>query len=332
MKLFKYLGKVSSKDCYSIFEVVQSLEPYAKVKYKSRYEDALDASYEHIIKNYDSTKGDLQNYATKVVGTIWLNSNKKEIADDEQTQYNLDSKAADGYSDYSVEGIVEEGLKSKDMDNCIKEMVKFFVKDFKLFTTLNIKLRKMDYSEFQDNYSTETILGAIRYLLDNYADDIEKFLEFSKSASIRNFDEDRYLRSIDPSLEYRGMLNDILILSRRQGSHVKKIYRVSVKDTVNSLIKLFYSDTNYGKMLIEGIPVYMTLSGKIVNTEEELRFFLEKELVGSLLSRTSLKVLLYEKGEEIFLSSTKDEQSDVVLPLFDKNVSIHFDRVVIKEV
>ena len=332
MRFFKYLHTKSPKELYDIFMTVQGLKKYAYSKYGERWEDAVDASYEHIIKNYDPNKGDLKNYAIMVVGTIWLNSNKNELANDEQTKISLDVNTAKEYINSPLDETLEESFKSVDLNSCIKDMVSFFVKDYKFFSTLNAKYRKMDYSELADRYSSESLVNAMKFLHDNYAERIESFVAYSKVSSIRNFNEDRYLKSLDGSLEYRGSLNDIIMLRRKQGSHIKKVYKVSIEENIDSIIRLFYSDTDYGKMVISDIPIYISLSGKILDTEKDLKHYLEKELVGSLLSRTSLKVLHYERGNEILLSSTKDTQYDVVLPLFGKNFSVMFERVVVKEV
>ena len=331
MRLFKYLSTKSTKEMYDIFNVVSSLKKYAQIKYKDNYEDALDASYMHIVEHYDSSKGDLKNYAIKVVGTIGLGSNKKELANEEQTRLSLDSKTASEFFNSPIDSL-EENFKSSNINSCIKDMVSLFVKDFKFFATQSTKYRKMDYKELLDKYSVESIVNAKNYLMEKYSKEIEKFISYSKVASIRNFNEDRYLKSLDTSLEYKGSLNDIILIKRKQGSHVKKVYRVLIEENINTLLDLFYTNTDYGKILIADVPIYLSLSGKIVDSEEELRCSLERELVGSLLSRTSLKVIHYDKGNEILLSSTKDVQYSVVLPLFDKNVSIDFERVVIKEV
>lgn len=332
MRFFKYLSFKSPKELYDIFNVVQSLAPYAKSKYGSNYEDALDASYEHIIKNYNSSKGELKNYATKVVGTIWLNNYKKEIASDEQTRISLDIKTAKEFVNTALVGVDEEDTKSGNINSCINDMVEFFVKDFKFFVTTNSRYKKLDYSEILEKYTSESILGAMKYLNKTYSKDIEKFINYSKTSSIRNFDSDRYLKSKDTSLEYKGVLNDIVLLKRKQGSHIKKVYKVCMKKLIDMIMNLFYSDTQYGMIVVANVPVYLTLSGKIVDSVDDLKYSLEKELVGSLLSRTSLKVLHYDRGNDLYLSSTKDTQSDVVLPLFGKNVGIGFERVVVKEV
>lgn len=328
--MFKYVSTKSPKELYDIFKEVQGLKAFAKSRYGNNYEDALDASYEHIVKNYDSSKGELKNYTTKVVGTILLNSNKKESANDEQTQISLDLKTAE---EYSITNGVEEAIyKSNSVDSCITDMASYFVHDYKFFSTENSKHRKMNYSSLIDKYTSDSIFGAMRYLKDTYSSDIERLINFSKDASIRNFKEDRYLKSIDTSLVYIGCLNDIVLINRKQGSHVKKLFLINIQDMVNLIISLFYTNNEYGKIVVEGIPIYLTLSGQLVNSIDELKFYLEKELVGSLLSRSSLKVVNYDRGVKLLLSSTKDTQGVLYLPVFGKNIGISFERVVVKEV
>lgn len=332
MKFFKYASSKSYRELYDIFKVIKKFRHIAIKRYGDKFEDVLDDAFEHIIKNYDSNKGELENYASKVISKIGLNKTK-EIADCEQTNISLDSKIAKEYnfSDEEVSHIIEDSIKLGNINDCITYIAGSFVKDFKFFSSKNPKDKKIDYSDLKDSYSSESIINATKYLMNEYSKEIERFISYSRDTSIRDFNEDRYLKSIDNSLEYKGNINDIILLKRRQGSHVKKIYRVNIKEVINSIINLFYTNSDYGKIDIEGVSVYLSLSGKILDSIEDLIFFLEKELVGSILSRTSLKVLKYKRGNEILLSSTK-EQNNIVLPIFNKSFNIQFERMVIKEV
>lgn len=331
MKLFKYLSSKSIKETYDIYKAVAELKSHAISKYRNNWEDALDAAFFHIIENYDSSKGELKHYATKVVGTIFLSNNKKEVANDEQTMIGLDTMTAKEYIN-SPEEYFEEDIKSSNIDECVHEMVHLFVRDFKFFTSSDSKHRKMNYSDLFKKYSLDSISKAREYLLENYQDDVGRFVTLSKSTNIRSFDENRYLKSIDNSIEYVDSLNGIVIIKRKQGSHIKKIYKVDLELLIDRVLDLFYSSNDCGKIMIEDIPIYLSLAGKIMNSVEDLKNSLESELVGSLLSRTSLKVLSYERGKEVLFSSTKDTQCDVILPLFGKNMPINFERIVIKEV
>lgn len=332
MKVFNYLtNKKGIKETYDIYTEVRNLKAFAIANYKSSWEDALDEAFFHILSNYDSSKGDLSHYASKIVRTILLNKNKKEVANDEQTKIGLDLKAAEEYKSSSLELIFEDE-KSEDIKKCIEDMVELYTKDLKFFVTENSKDRKQKYSKLFKKYSCEVIEESKKYLKDKYHNKAKDFVEMSKNTGIRNFGEDRYLKSIDSMVEYVGELNDIVMIRRRQGSHVKKVFKINIGEKINLLYNLLYKDDGYLTFNMEDSKVYLTLSGRFVNSVEELKNCLESELVGSLLSRTCLKVFHYDKGNELLLSSTKDIQYSVVLSIFGKNITIIFDRVVVKEV
>lgn len=157
-------------------------------------------------------------------------------------------------------------------------------------------------------------------------------MNFAKHSTLKSFDGTRYLSSPDKGLEYKGCLNDIVMVKRSKGSHTKRLYRLAIDDVIDSLMYLFYCDEEYGKLVIEGIVVYTSIAGCIIVGEDNLKEQLENEIVGSILSRTSLRVVNYIKGKEILFSSTQDHQHNVVLPMFGKDVSIGFERLVCKEV
>lgn len=331
MKLFKYLDdKKSLAETYRIYKAVQDLKPYAISKYKSWWEDALDEAFFHILENYDSSKGDLENYATRVVGTIFLNRTRKEVASNETTLLTLDLQEADNFD--VPEEVSHDDNKSSDLSQCIFDTIPYFVKDFKFFVSSNTKDRRLNYSKLVNKYTYYTINSAKEFLLGKYSDDILRLVQISKSIPLKSFSDDRYLKSTDSGLTYKGSLNGIAIVERCKGSHSKKIYRLDIKNLKDLLVDLFYDVDGCGRVSVEGIDVYVSISGNIVVGKDSLMSTLESELVGSVLSRTSLKVVNYLKGDELLLSSTRDNQGDISIPMFGKDIIVGFDRVVSKEV
>lgn len=330
MKVFNYLscGK-GLAEVYEIYKVVQKLEPYAKTKYKGLWEDALDEAFFHVVENYDSSKGDLEHYATRVVGTILLNKNKKESANTEQLEVSMDLQVAKDFMLYDTQ---LPSAKETDFDKCLDEMLGVVVKDLKFFLTLSSKDRKMSYRKIFEKYSSDTIQKVQEYLIDTYKGSISRIITYAKMSGIRDFKEGRYLKSVDPGLIYKGKLNGVVLLNKKQGSHNKKVFRVDIREVLDDLVETYYTNNEYGKIEIEDVPVYISMSGVIINDKQELIKTLERELVGSLLARTSLKVVRYKKGVEILLSSAKIEYSEVVLPIFNSEYTVRVDRVVFKEV
>lgn len=331
MRVFQYLdsGKGIS-DMYAIYCEVQKLKPYAIALYKTWWEDALDAAYFHILENYDADKGSLENYATKVVSTICLNRYRKEVASSDQTILTLDLQKVDEF------GIPEEVLMGEDRGSdiraCIIDLIPYFIKDFKFFVSSSVKDRKLNYKYIFNKYSCSVVEEAKDILVNFYAKKLAVMIAYSKSVTLKNFSDDRYTKSFDSGLKYKCELNNIVIVERFKGSHAKKLFRFHIKEYVDYLVERFYLLEGKSKVCIEGIDIYVTISGMIVVGIDNLRASLECELVGSILSRSSLKVIRYDKGEEILFSNTKDEQSDILLPMFGSDITIGFERVVSKEV
>ena len=233
--------------------------------------------------------------------------------------------------DYAISSVVVDE-KGTDFDKCLVEMVNLLVDDFKFFASFFTKDRKGDYSKLFAKYSADTIKSVQEYLVNTYKEDLARLFNFSKNTSIKDFKEDRYLGSLDKGLTFNGIINDIVVIKRERGYHCKKIFKINLGEVISDIVRLFYTDTCFGKSLIENVPVYVSLSGKIVHDKDELMNLLERELVGSLLSRTPLKVVNYIKGSELLLSSTKDTQHDIQLPMFGKVFIISFERMAVKEV
>lgn len=329
MRVFRYLSNGKSlAETYKIYNVIRSLKNYAVAKYNSSWEDALDEAFFHIVDNFDESKGDLEHYATRVVGTILLGKNKKELANSEQTELSMDLDVAKGFKDN--DGGTE--VKDPDVGRCLRDMVNLLTNDVKFFITRNHKHKKMDYGNIFKKYEFETIQEVEEYLTNTYRDKVSKAVSLSRDSSIRDFSDDRYINSIDATLEYRGVLNDVVLLSKRKGAHDKKLYHIDIKGVLQNILDTFYSSEDFGKVEIEDKVIYVTLSGNIVNSMSELMEVLERELVGSILSRTSLKVISYNKGHNLYLSSTKDSSMIVNLPIFGSEYIINMDRVVFKEV
>lgn len=334
MKVFKYLSnRKGIAEMYRIYKAVQDLKHYALLKYKGDWEEALNASFFHICSNYNPDKGELEHYAIKVVGTIYLSANSKELVNSEQTDLCIDLQSVKDYSiPGSQGGIDTEEDEDNDFERCLTEMLAVLLKDFKFFASLCTRERKGNYSQIFKKYSPSTINQVRTYLLEKYQKDVSRLYEFAKKSNMRDFGEDRYCKSLDKGVTFCGSINDIIIARKEPGYHVKVLYRLNIKDIIDDIIKLFYTDLEYGRAVIEGASIYVTLSGKIAYSETELRSLLERELVGSVLSRTSLRVVHYARGEFMLLSSTKDYHSEIQLPMFGKNFIVEFERVTVKEV
>ena len=122
---------------------------YARKIYNSRAEDALDAAYIHILRNYDDDKGDLEHYATTVVGTINLGVYKNEIVHDEVTELALNQTAyeAGGNDPYDIIMSRGDNTDSSSVDKCVEYMLPYMIRDFRFFKSKKAVDRTLCYSE-----------------------------------------------------------------------------------------------------------------------------------------------------------------------------------------
>jgi len=81
MMYFKYVGKIDPQMSLEIFDRVMKYEPLARKTYGNNsynWETALDDTYFHVLRHYDSSKGPLEGYIVKIVKTIGLSNFTKD--------------------------------------------------------------------------------------------------------------------------------------------------------------------------------------------------------------------------------------------------------------
>lgn len=335
MQVFKYMKSYrNTSEVWEIFNVVNSLKPYAISIYKSSWKDALDAAFFHIVENYNGVLGELEHYATKVVGTIDLQKYKKEFAEEDIMSTKLDSDTARLGLNNAVDKIVLDDYdrNSRDFNACVRELVVYFIRDYIFFKSGLSKNRKECYTDIFKKYDV-SIIGASRdYLVKKYSKVAEEFLKFGDDMRFRVMPYEKIEANYYDSSEYKGIINDTVIIKRKARSHSKKIYRLDVENMIDILVEEFYLKSGYGKISIEGIDVYMTLSGKVVDNLNALKRSLELELINIILTRSNLKVLYRVDSKAVFFVSSKEVVFNIAIEAFNKEFKIELKRLVAKEV
>lgn len=333
MEYFRYADSLDSAMLMNIYTTVRGLENYAKSIYKGLWEDALDEAFFHIIRHYNSDFGaDLEHYATKVIRTIKLNKYSKEIEHDTALTTALDKKSIEDSNGSPLEILLEkeeEILKSEK--DCREYLTPYFIHDYKFFKSRKSEDRKLSYKDLFKKFTAETISNTMFYLVNTYQEGMERMLQLCRSCHFRKFPADRYLKSMDTVVEYLGELNGIVMYHQMATKQFKYFYYLNIEELINNLVDVFYCDSSHS-LVVEGLEVYCDLSGTLVIGIEELKDCLESELVGAILARVSrLKVVKYEKGKSILLTSPKKDDRDIIFEIFQRNVTIHLRRVVAKK-
>lgn len=333
MKFFKYIKGSESRsmtDMLKIFETVQSLDKYAKKIYRSRWEDALDMAFFHVLQNYDPSKGELENYTIKVIGGILLNQFKKEYP------YEFIADLGSQQEELTADVIVreDEGSRSSNVKSCIKFMAPLFLKDFRFFESMTGQYRKEGYSELFEKFTGDAIQKATAYLRENYSSKVKVVYDSKKRCGGKKLDEEMGKRNLDTNLEYIMELNDTVVYRKRKKSNiVRYIYSVDLKRTASELMVRFYSgDFSKAHARVEGANIYCSMTGTMVYSEEDLFKTLTLDIVGIVLARTSLKLLKFKEEDEAIFVSTSELKYDLNMTLFGEEVWLRFIQRSSKEV
>lgn len=335
MRYFAYIKPYDNVRALKIHDVVWGLERYAKAIYKSYYADVLDEAYFHILNNFNEDLGyDLENYATKIVKTIGLNRYSHEIANDLslEIESNKVSYIEDNGNPSSDLVDSEPENLNLGMEECIKYLTPRFIKDFKLFQRQRAEYRTCDYSGMFRMFSTETITKSIDYLKEKYGDVMEGLMQKKQKSRYKSFPEDRYIKSLDPNIEYLGVLQNRLLYRSNTKKTTRFFYNVDIRKNIDAILECIYSHADM-YVVVEGIKVYCSLSGQITSSIDELREILEREIVGTLLARlVNVHVVVYDKGVNLILTVTKELLEPSMINFFGREFCISITRVATKRV
>lgn len=337
MQYYKYVRKSDSVLIFKIHQAVQNCKPLAMAKYKSNWEDALDDAYFHILEHFDESQGSLEHYAMSVVSTIYLNKYSREIGSEIVFDIESDKTAvkkdevANPYNNMSFE---EEDIEyDKELKNCIQYLLPYFIKDYELFYSKDSSTRKLNYNGLFELFPIKVLVDAVEILSKGYYEEAKYLNILSKECHMRNFDADRYKNSLDKTLAYDGRIGDIVKCKAIGVKRKKYVYSLNIESLIDRIYKMFYDIQGIASKVICDNTVYCTLSGKLICGKDTLYEALEREIIGSVLAmRTNLKVLNYEKGVEIILTSTREDEPSIILTMFKTGVHIPLTRLIMGKV
>ena len=332
MDYFRYNKAINSYEAMQIFDVVQQLKGYAGKIYKGSWEDALDSSFFHILRNYNKDSGgELEHYATKVVNTILLGKYKDEITHEVSLETGMNKLSMDASYQNPMNILITDDVEvSADLESCIHYLLPSFIEDYKFFKSRKPEDRKLSYKGLFDMYSSGTIVQAMDYMVKNYGQAVEDLLAIKRKCHYRNFSKDRYKNSLDTSIEYDCMLNNVLLYKRVSGRSTKKFFFLNLRETITRLIEQFYTSGERNKIMGD-YTVYCSLSGNLIIGEDELYDTLEREIVGAILARSqNMKVAVYEHNENMIVTASRDLDEGFTLSIFDEDFPIVFKKIISK--
>lgn len=333
MKYYKYVRDADSLLAYKAHIAVMKCKPLAISKYQSRWEDALDDAYFHIMEHYNEAQGSLEHYALSVVSTIFLNKYPKEVGSD--TVFDIESNKEAVKSD-ELDSPFDSIAQEEDIEydsvlkQCVQYLLPLFIKDYELFHSKDCSTRKMSYTGLFDKFPVEVIAQVFKTLGEEYYEEGKYINNLSKECHMCNFSADRYRSSLDKTISYSGRIGDIVKCKSIGVKRKKYLYDLNISDLCSKIYNMFYDIGGVGSRLIYGINVFCSLSGNVYFSKDDLFESLEREIIGSVLAmRTNLKVLHYDRGKEMIFTSTRDDEPSVALTMFKTKVLIPLTRLFI---
>lgn len=329
MKYFKYSKTEAPVLVYKIFTAVQGCKGLAIDRYKNRWQDALDEAFFHILEHYDENKGELQNYTARIVNTIFISKNSREVNSDlvgeiKDEKYSLLEEKSFS-DDYFVKDFKKE--EDEEVKTCIKVLLPHFLNDYESFKS---GLKPKDADSYLDEltvFSVNVVKRAIS-VLNRYYDDLKRLTMLVHGCRLWTFSKDRYKKSLESGMTFAGQIGDIVKVKIKGNIRKKALYCLDIKDFLDKIYTMFYED-GAASTLVCGEVVYCTPIGSLVSSKEKLYSVLEESIVGSILAmRHNLRVLHYDKGVKIIFTSLSSDETDVFLKLFNTGIRVPFKKLI----
>lgn len=331
MHYFNYVRSLDPLLSVKVHAAIKKCQALAKLKYRGNWEEALDEAYYHIVTHYDESKGNLLHYTARVVSTIYLKHNSHEVLSDTVLDIESDKLAIEESVNEGLNHILEwenEIEYNDEVRRCIQYLLPYFLKDYELFKSQDSSKRKMNYQGIFNMFSPKVLWGALNILVKSHYEDACYLGNLSKKCHYRCFAPDRYKASQDKTLAFVSQIGRVVTCKAIGFKRKRYVYKLDIRDLLGKLFHFFYTEGGVARRVFCSTVVYCTLSGRLVLSKEELYSYLEREIVGSILAaRTNLKVLHYQVGSELLLTSTREDEPSLVLSMFGAGVVIPLIRL-----
>lgn len=290
-------------------------------------EDAMYATYDHVLKHYNENFGELKTYIVSTLSKIYISKNKKETSTEDnilEVELNSATEPSKEYYD-----IIENSL-DESVEHCKELMTPMYIQDFTFLNSLRQSDRKFDYTVLSDLFKRETISKTILMLKNKY-DDVLSRLYNNKVFACKGYDLCNYSAFYDTQLDFVCVLNDIVVCKKKKSNKCKrKVYILDLRKLVSN-VKNLYKDML--SCVVEDYEVWCTFSGTILYDEYETNNKLENEVLGKLLSMlTSLKILAYEKGVIAYLTLPSHLEDVLSVELLGRRIIYDLEEIPMKVV
>lgn len=306
----------------AIHETIKENEGYATVIWRSRKDDALDATLHQAIRHYSREKGELRNYIISTMKTILKNVLRNESSmEDETLHFHVDSKSTEEEEELSDVDIMLNA-DSDDVETCVNEFLPHIMEDYEFFSTQKSSKRRGDYYEILTSYSPQTVVGAMKYIQEHYIPKLEDFMN-SKDVWNRQIPSMSYSEISQKygtsEMEFVGVKDNSVLV---KGSSAKRMVSIPLNTITNALISELYGSGSKLKKEFLGVTYYKAPNGEVVSSEDVL-FTAIKNAVFYFFCKKCKSEFVFEKdGVAYFLTASMEFQYPVFSNLFTFSVRL----------
>lgn len=306
----------------AIHETIKENEGYATVIWRSRKDDALDATLHQAIRHYSREKGELRNYIISTMKTILKNVLRNESSmEDETLHFHVDSKSTEEEEELSDVDIMLNA-DSDDVETCVNEFLPHIMEDYEFFSTQKSSKRRGDYYEILTSYSPQTVVGAMKYIQEHYIPKLEDFMN-SKDVWNRQIPSMSYSEIAQKygtsEMGFVGIKDNSVLV---KGSSAKRMVSIPLNTITNALISELYGSGSKLKKEFLGVTYYKAPNGEVVSSEDVL-FTAIKNAVFYFFCKKCKSEFVFEKdGIAYFLTASMEFQYPVFSNLFTFSVRL----------
>jgi len=306
----------------AIHETIKENEGYATVIWRSRKDDALDATLHQAIRHYSREKGELRNYIISTMKTILKNVLRNESSmEDETLHFHVDSKSTEEEEELSDVDIMLNA-DSDDVETCVNEFLPHIMEDYEFFSTQKSSKRRGDYYEILTSYSPQTVVGAMKYIQEHYIPKLEDFMN-SKDVWNRQIPSMSYSEIAQKygtsEMGFVGIKDNSVLV---KGSSAKRMVSIPLNTITNALISELYGSGSKLKKEFLGVTYYKAPNGEVVNSKDVL-FTAIKNAVFYFFCKKCKSEFVFEKdGVAYFLTASMEFQYPVFSNLFTFSVRL----------
>lgn len=311
----------------AIHETIKENERYAAVIWRSRKDDALDATLHQAIRHYSREKGELRHYIISTMKSILKNVLRNESSmEDETLHYHVDSKNGQEDELSDVELLIN--ADSDDLETCVKDFLPHLVEDYEFFSTQKPSKRKGNYHEILTTYSSQTVVGALKYIQEYYLPILEEFMDtdyswnkYKPSSSISEMKKEYACSSV----EFCSMKGGTVIM---RGTNARRLARVNLELIAKTLVNEMYGSGSKLKITFLGTTYYKTPTGALVSSKEALLNSIHEALFYFICKKCKSEYIHDENGYYYFLVTGLD----FTYPVLNRTYTFPMESVNRKEI